>query len=458
MNQGPLSGVRVVEAGRYASAPSCATILADWGAEVIKLEPPRGDPARGPGSLPPAGTANVVNPRFDVHNRTRRSVALDLSTPSGRAVARRLIRTADVFVTNMRPTVLARIELDSATLRTADPRLIYAQVTGYGDADTEDRRSYDHGAFWSYSGMAALFRDSTGTPPQPAGGMGDRASGSALAGAVCAALFARQRTGRGDHVSVSLLSTAMWLMASDVADCLRDPATRRGTGRLTAPIPTVNCFRCADGRWLWLQSMLPEQDWDALLTALDARWLDDDPRFAGGDRRLLSQARVALIEALDEIFRQRPAAEWCRRLASAGLTAAEVRELSESVRDPVVLGSGAIREIRHADGAYATVNSPCSFADAPLAEGQPAPAVGAHTEQVLAELGITRSELTELRELGAFGAGGDTRGSEYPCRLLPPPMTARTSHRTAATLPGRSPGRSTGTTRQPGPRRRTASG
>jgi crotonobetainyl-CoA:carnitine CoA-transferase CaiB-like acyl-CoA transferase len=401
VKQGPLSGVRVVEAGRFASAPSCATILADWGADVIKLEPPGGDPARGPGSVGPANSAQRVNPRFDVHNRTRRSVALDLSVPAGRAVARRLVTTADVFLTNLRQTALTRLELDSTTLRAATPTLIYAQVTGYGDADEENRRSYDHGAFWSYSGMAALFRDGTGTPPQPAGGMGDRASGSALAGAVCAALFGRQCTGRGEHVSVSLLGTAMWLMASDAADALRHPAPARGNDRLSAPIPTVNCFRCADGRWLWLQSMLPERDWDALLTALDARWLDDDPRFSGGDGRLLAQAREALTEALDEIFRQRGAAEWCRRLSAAGLTVAEVRELSEAVRDPLVLGSGAIREVKHDGGAYATISSPCSFGDAPLAEPRPAPAAGADTEQILAELGITGSELTELRARGA---------------------------------------------------------
>jgi crotonobetainyl-CoA:carnitine CoA-transferase CaiB-like acyl-CoA transferase len=407
VNQGPLSGIRVIEAGRFASAPSCATILADWGAEVIKLEPPGGDPARGPGSVDPANpdspanAAQRVNPRFDVHNRTRRSVALDLSVPDGRGVARRLITAADVFVTNLRQKALTRLELDSTTLRATAPQLVYAQVTGYGDADEENRRSYDHGAFWSYSGMAALFRDSAGTPPQPAGGMGDRASGSALAGAVCAALFARQRTGRGEHVSVSLLSTAMWLMASDAADALRTLAPARGIDRLSAPIPTVNCFRCADGRWLWLQSMLPERDWDALLTALDARWLDDDPRFSGGDGRLLAQGRAALTEALDEIFRQRGAAEWCRRLSSAGLTVAEVRELSEAVRDPLVLGSGAIREVKYDGGAYATVSSPCLFEGAPLAEPRPAPAVGADTEQVLAELGITGSELTELRASGA---------------------------------------------------------
>ena len=402
MNQGPLQGIRVIEAGRFASAPSCATILADWGAEVIKLEPPGGDPARGPGSLDPEA-GQLVNPRFDVHNRTRSSVALDLTAASGRAVAHRLLATADVFVTNLRQPALERLELDAATLRTLVPKLVYAQVTGYGEADSDSRRSYDHGAFWSYSGLAALFADGDGVPPQPAGGLGDRASGSALAGAVCAALFARQGTGQGEHVSVSLLGTAMWLMASDVADALRDPDRRRDSDRRSAAIPTVNCFRCADGRWLWLQSMLPEREWEALLDALDARWLDEDPRFAGGNGRLTPQDRIALVETLDEIFRHRTAAEWFQRLSAAGLTAAEVRELPEAVRDPLVLGSGAIRQVAHASGAYATVSSPCSFAGASLTEPRPAPTVGAHTEEILAEIGIDEPELKELRATGAFG-------------------------------------------------------
>jgi crotonobetainyl-CoA:carnitine CoA-transferase CaiB-like acyl-CoA transferase len=403
VDRGPLSGVRVVEAGRFASAPSCATVLADWGAEVIKLEPPGGDPARGPGSLQGNADGPAINPRFDVHNRTRRSVVMDLSVAAGRAVARRLIGTADVFVTNLRTSALQRLELDSATLRDLDPRLIYAQVTAYGPADVDDQRSYDHGAFWSHSGLAALFADNTGTPPQPAGGMGDRASGSALAGAVCAALFARQRTGRGDHVTVSLLRTAMWLMASDVSDALRDPQLKRRADRLAAPIPTLNCFRCRDGRWLWLQSMLPEQDWDRLLTTLDARWLDDDPRFRGGDRAALAKSRIALIEALDEIFRQRSRDEWCRRLAAAGLTVSAVHELADAVRDPLVAGSGAFIEVADPGVRYVTVNSPCSFADAALGDSTPAPEVGVDTESVLAEIGVTADEFHDLHVCGAFG-------------------------------------------------------
>jgi len=384
VTQGPLAGIRVVEAGRFAAAPSCATVLADWGADVIKLEPPDGDPARGPGSR--AVGEHRVNPRFDVHNRSRRSVALDLTTESGRGDAHRLVATADVFVTNMRPSALVRLGLDIATLRGAHPRLIYAQVTGYGLDDPDERPSYDHGAFWSFSGMADLFRDGSGTPPQPAGGMGDRATGAVLAGGVSAALFRRERTGDGDHVAVSLLRTAMWLMASDVADALRDPDADRPVDRKAASIPTVNCFRCRDGEWIWLQSMHPDQDWDRLLAAIDAQWLDDDPRFRGGDPHKLAASRTQFVETLDEIFRKHTAAEWYRRLSDADLVVAPVQRLAAAVRDPLVAASGALRTMNAPDGTpYLTVNSPCGFGT-DLAEGAPAPRMGADTAAVLAEL------------------------------------------------------------------------
>lgn len=388
---GPLTGIRVVEAGRFASAPSCGTILADWGADVIKLEPPGGDPARGPGSL-----ASGTNPRFDVHNRTRRSVVLDLKRAEGGALARRLIGAADVFVTNLRPSALERLGLGSEPLRREFPRLVYAQVTGYGPGDRADRRSYDHGAFWAFSGMAALFQDGSGRPPQPAGGMGDRATGAVLAGAISAALLARARTGRGDHVSVSLLRTAFWLMASDVADALSRPDRVRPTGRRDAPIPTVNCYRCADGRWLWLQLMAPERDWARLLEALDAEWLDTDPRFRGGDPALLASARLDIVEALDEIFRGRTLAEWSERLTTAGLTFAPVQDLSTAVKDTTALGCEAFRDV----AGRTTVNSPVSFAAADPEPGYPAPAAGADTRAVLAELGIPASEIDRLQRDG----------------------------------------------------------
>ncbi|MFR9802222.1 CoA transferase [Pseudonocardia sp. RS010] len=286
--------------------------------------------------------------------------------------------------------------MDPRRQRDRNPRLVYGQITGYGLGPAQDVASYDHGAFWSASGLAALYADGDGVPPQPAGGMGDRATGTALAGAIAAALFRRERTGVGEHVTGSLLRTAMWLMASDVADALREPEGERVNDRTRAPVPTVNCFRCADGRWLWLQCMLPDRMWSALLTALDAHWLDDDSRFRSGDRRSLAKAGPALVEALDELFRQRTLSEWSARLTAAGVPFAPVRSLGEAVADPGTATAGAFLEMEHAGTRYRTVNTPCTFEGTPAAARTASPGVGQHTREVLAELGVPAAEIEAL--------------------------------------------------------------
>ncbi|MFC5753246.1 CaiB/BaiF CoA transferase family protein [Actinomadura rugatobispora] len=413
--QAPLAGVRIIEIGRFAAGPACATVLADWGADVIKVEPPGGDPARGPGSLERDG-APPVNPRFEVHNRSRRSVVLDLRIDRGRAALDRLLATADVFVTNLSPGALERLELDAATLRERHPRLIVAQISGYDLASPlAGRRSYDHGAYWSYSGAASLFAGPDGEPPQPAGGFGDRAAGSALAGAVAAALFARQRTGTGGHVTTSLAATGMWLMASDAGDLLNGGRAHRAGGRDTAPIPTVNCFRTADARWLWLQVMTPDRDWDRLLDALGAPWLDEDPRFRGGDPARLRANRTALLELLDELFRERPLAEWADRLGARRLVWAPVRGLEEAVADPEVRAGSAVVEFDDEFGVrHVSVNTPCLFDGATPRPPTRAPEAGEDTRAVLAAAGIGEAELAELTEAGAIDAGALDSGSTGP--------------------------------------------
>jgi crotonobetainyl-CoA:carnitine CoA-transferase CaiB-like acyl-CoA transferase len=186
-----------------------------------------------------------------------------------------------------------------------------------------------------------------------------------------------------------------------VADALREPGHERGNDRTKAPVPTVNCFRCADGRWLWLQCMLPDRMWGALLTALDAGWLDDDSRFRSGDRRSLAEAGPAFVEALDEIFRQRPLDEWAERLTTAGIPFAPVRTLGEAVGDAVTATSGAFLAMEHAGTAYRTVNSPCSFAGVDAAGRTPSPGVGQHTVEVLTELGVPREEIDALERAAA---------------------------------------------------------
>jgi crotonobetainyl-CoA:carnitine CoA-transferase CaiB-like acyl-CoA transferase len=400
----PLAGVRIIEMGRFAAGPACATVLADWGADVIKIEPPGGDPARGPGSIERDG-ARPVNPRFEVHNRSRRGVVLDLRIPCGRAAADRLLAAADVLVTNLSPGALARLALDAPTLRARHPRLVVAQISGYDLASPlASRRSYDHGAYWSYSGAASLFAAPDGQPPQPAGGFGDRAAGSVLAGAVAAALFARERTGIGAHVTTSLLNTGLWLMASDVSDVLNDGRAHRSSDRRKAQVPTVNCFRTRDARWLWLQVMRPERDWPRLLDALDAPWLDEDPRFRGGDPVRLRANREPLLELLDELFRSRPLAEWADRLGARDLVWAPVRELEEAVADADVRSGPAVVEFGdESGGRHVSVNTPCLFDGRTPRPATRAPEAGEDTRAVLAEAGFGEAEIDELDRAGALG-------------------------------------------------------
>jgi crotonobetainyl-CoA:carnitine CoA-transferase CaiB-like acyl-CoA transferase len=400
----PLHGVRVIELGRFAAGPACATLLADWGADVVKVEPPSGDPARGPGSVADAAVGHPANPRFDVHNRTRRGLALDLSLAAGRAAFHRILDQADVFITNLSPAALEHLAIVPADLHEQHPRLIVAQISGYDLATPAARnRSYDHGAYWAYSGAASLFASPDGEPPQPAGGFGDRAAGSILAGAIGAALYRRERTGRGSYVTTSLVNTGLWLMASDVSDILATGHSGRKADRRSAGIPTLNCFRTADGHWLWLQLMVPENQWNALLRALDAEWLDDDPRFSGGDSAKLQAARIPLIEVLDEIFRGRPLPEWEKRLTEQGITWAPVRSLEEAVTDPAIRASSAFVEISSGDSTHLSINTPCAFAGLASRRATRAPWVGEHTSDVLAAFGYTPPQIEALRAAGAIG-------------------------------------------------------
>jgi crotonobetainyl-CoA:carnitine CoA-transferase CaiB-like acyl-CoA transferase len=251
--------------------------------------------------------------------------------------------------------------------------------------------------------MASLFVDDQGVPPQPAGGLGDRSAGAMLAGAVAAALFDRARTGEGAVVTTSLLATGLWMLGSDVSDNLVAGQPTRQADRRSTSFPTVNCFMAADGRWFWLQMMEPERLWHAFLQAIDAPWLDEDPRFSGGERKKLAAAAGALVEALDEIFRVERREEWERRLRSADIPFAPVMTIDEVVCDPVALESGAIVPVTNGGRDPATVlGSPCRFDGQPTFAPGPAPFVGQHTRELLHELHYADSEIDALGEAGVI--------------------------------------------------------
>jgi crotonobetainyl-CoA:carnitine CoA-transferase CaiB-like acyl-CoA transferase len=398
---GPLTGFRVVELGVWVAGPSAAGILADWGAEVIKIEPPTGDPFRGM-YLTAAGAEVPANAPFELDNRGKRSVALDLRTADGRRIAHELIAKADVFVTNVRPAALARLQLDWERLAAMNPRLVYARVTGYGERGPDaDRPSYDVGAFWSRAGIAAALTAPGAEPPFQRGAMGDHTAGMTLAAGVSAALLARERSGRGQLVTTSLFRVGIFVLGWDTNAALRlginaTPMTRRST-----PNPVISPYRAGDGRWFWLLGLQGQRHWPDLVRAVERpEWLAD-PRF--DTMRARRENVEELIDLLDAIFTTRPLAEWIPIFDAAGLWWAPVQTANEVIDDPQAAAAGAWVDVPVAEGGTARmVATPVDFSDTTWAPGGAAPECGQHTEDVLLELGYDWERIGELKERGAI--------------------------------------------------------
>jgi len=224
---GALDGVRVLELGIWVAVPSAAAVLADWGARVVKIEPPEGDPLRGLAATGLVPYQPDVNPAFQLDNRGKRSVTLDLRRPEGREVAHALVRRSDVFLTNLRRQKLAPLGMDYATLRRVHPRLVYAGLTGYGTEGPErERAAFDYAAFWARAGIMGSLGEPEGPPPTQRPGMGDHMTGLGLAGAIAAALFARERSGVGQEIGMSLFGSGIWMLASDIQAAMLDQVQR----------------------------------------------------------------------------------------------------------------------------------------------------------------------------------------------------------------------------------------
>jgi crotonobetainyl-CoA:carnitine CoA-transferase CaiB-like acyl-CoA transferase len=400
LDAGALDGVRVVEMGFWVAGPSAATILADWGAEVVKIEPPTGDPMRG----------LQASPAFDLDNRGKRAVALDLAKAEAREIALRMIDRADVFVSNIRPEILEGWGLDYDSLSKRHPRLVYAGITGYGLAgEDRNRPGYDYGAFWARSGIAnAITPDGALHPPIQRGGMGDHMTGMATAGGVAAALYARDRTGRGQMVSASLLRTAIFMLGIDLNTALRlDPAQwgnlprGRGGGRSAAFNPLFCCYRDSEGRWFWLLALQGDRHWPDIARAVGhPEWLTDE-RFSS----IMVRGRhsAELMALLDEVLATRTVAEWGRVFDAHDVWWAPVQTTLEVIADPQAHAAGAFVEMPAADGTVIRqVATPIDFSDTASKPRGPTPELGQHTEDVLLELGYDWEDIVRLKTEGAI--------------------------------------------------------
>lgn len=395
----PFQGLKVIDCASYIAAPAAATILSDFGADVVKIEALKGDPYRAffqtPGS--PASERNYP---WELDARNKRSVALDLKAPEGLAVLHRLVAAADIFITNLPLPVRRRLKVDHAALAPLNARLIYASFTAYGEQGPEaDKTGFDSTAYWARSGLMDLIRpDHTATPARSVTGMGDHPSAVALFGAIATALFRRERTGLGGLVSSSLLVNGLWSNSVLVQAQLSGTQMPPRQPRDQAPNPLTNLYRCRDGRWLNLV-ILNDRQYPLLLQAIGLPALADDPRFSDGAAR--RSHHLALVALLDERFAQRDLADWRACLDEAGVTFGVIGTLGDIADDAQMRAAGALVPL--ADGSGLTVNSPFELAGVRKVPPGSAPALGEHGESVLREAGYDASEIARLRERGVLG-------------------------------------------------------
>lgn len=399
---GPLAGIKVVEMGVWVAGPAAGAILGDWGADVVKIEPPGlGDPARSFARLVPAGLG--INPVFENDNRNKRSVVVDVQANEGQKIVLDLLRDADVFLTNIRPAALARLGLDPQSLGARFPRLIYGLITGYGlEGEDADRAAYDVAAFWARSGIAGALTAPGSTPPFQRGGMGDHNAGLALTSGICAALFERSRSGKGQLVSTSLLREGLFTLSFDLAVTAR---TGMGIGigdRRTMPNPAMNCYADSEGRYLWIVGLEGERHWPPLARAVGhPEWLED-PRFADPMERAKNAA--ALIAELDAIFATRTREEWGKIFdAEEDLWWSPVNSVEDVMADPQAHAAGGFVEVPDGEGTTLLPATPVDFEGTPWSPRSMAPDHGEHTEEVLREIGRNAGEIAALREKGVLG-------------------------------------------------------
>jgi len=369
----------------------------------VKIEPPDGDPLRGLAATGLVPYQPDVNPAFQLDNRGKRSVVLDLRRPEGRAVAHDLVRRADVFLTNLRRQKLGPLGMDADTLQGLNPRLVYATLTGYGtEGPEQDRAAFDYAAFWARSGIMASLGEPEGPPPTQRPGMGDHMTGLGLAGAIAAALYARERNGRGQEVRMSLFQAGLWMLGTDLQTAITTGYYHTPGGRRAAPNPLFNFYRTKDGQWLHLIMLQPDRHWATFCRALGLEECAQDPRFESAMVRF--QHCRELIAILDPLFAIRTLAEWAEVLDRAGCYWGRVQSVEELTADPQAEAIGAFAGVELPDGRrLRIVRSPVDFEATPAGPRGGAPELGQHTEEVLLEAGYTWETIARLKDAGVLG-------------------------------------------------------
>ncbi|MBI4283155.1 MAG: CoA transferase [Chloroflexi bacterium] len=399
---GVLEGVKVIAMGLWWAVPYAGSYMADWGADVIKVEPLTGEFSRGTQRVS-GGQTRIkigdaeVDPIFQFLNRNQRSLALDLKKEAGRDILYQLVKASDVFMSNHQLASLERLKLDYASLRRINPRLIYAVLTGYGSKGPDrDEAALDMVVGWARSGMQHLATEPGAPPTQAPDNMGDFNAATHLTAGIAAALFHREKTGEGQAIELSLLHSAFWSISARVQRALvgqplaiGDPANRRKN-------PLHINYQAQDGRWLAFAMTQSDLYWPAFCRAIARPELENDPRFNSMEKR--TQNCEELIAILDKVFAAKPIDEWDEICRQHHLLYSRVKTVEEAVTDPQALANDFFVDLRHPAGPLKVLSSPIKFGQNPASVRGPAPELGQHNEEILLDLGYGWEDIARLKE------------------------------------------------------------
>jgi crotonobetainyl-CoA:carnitine CoA-transferase CaiB-like acyl-CoA transferase len=395
-----LSGLRVIDCGTYIAGPSTATIMADFGAEVIKIErPPHGDPYRHLSFLP-GMPVSELNYCWLLDARNKKSLALDLQDEGGREALRRLVTTADVFITNYPHELVAKFHVQYEALAALQPQLIYAHITGYGDEGADiNKPGYDTTAYWARSGLTNLLFDLTVQGGATPCGTGDHPVGLALFGSIMLALYRRQLTGRGARVSTSLMATGAWSNSCQIQAALVGAVFPARRTRFTTLNPLVNQYQARDGQRFMFCCLDTAKDWGRICRAIGREELIEDPRYATPAAR--SEHSEEMVTLLDEAIGGKDLAEWEILFREQGLIWGPIPTMERVAADAQMKANDIIIELEHPQyGRLQTVSSPLNVEGVEKEKPQAAPEVGEHSREILRSLGYEDAAIEEMIQHG----------------------------------------------------------
>jgi crotonobetainyl-CoA:carnitine CoA-transferase CaiB-like acyl-CoA transferase len=396
-NDNIFSGLKVLDFSTYVAAPGAAVVLGDFGADVIKVEPPQGDAWRYSHKLPVLPHSEEAY-AWHLANRNKRSITLDLKSPGAQSVVQELVKRADVFIVNTPHAARKKLGLEYETVAAWNPRLIYADLTGFGEKGPDaNLPGFDLTAYWARSGLLSMTRDAGAPPTWPVSGSGDNATAMGLYSAIVTALYRRERTGKGSYVTTSLLAEGVWSASVSIQGALAGATFPPMHDRKHPANAAMNVYQSADGAWFVL--VVTPDKLAAVANAIGRADLLTDPRFADPANLLANMPTLTAI--FDELFATRPMAHWHETFGGVHVTFGEVRGPQEVINDPQLAANAIVVPLEGAGKLTTTISSPFQVHGVDKTPARRAPELGEHTEAILRELGFGAKDIDGLRASGA---------------------------------------------------------